>query len=116
MENSLTVKLGDFKCHPCPCTTVTYVALDSVTHPTTQTEPPTVIASEHSERGNLPAMENAPNLHSDKKIATTATQSRNDSNDFSGCLKPKFNPVCHCEPEQSSGVAIQFCRQAKQTP
>ena len=31
------------------------------THPTTQTEPPTVIASERSERGNLPTMENPPN-------------------------------------------------------
>ena len=30
-------------------------------------------------RGNLLTMENAPNLHSDKGIATTATQSRNDS-------------------------------------
>ncbi|MBQ9601097.1 MAG: hypothetical protein IJR46_03710 [Neisseriaceae bacterium] len=36
-------------------------------------------------------MENAPNLHSDKKIATTATQFRNDSNDFSGCLKQNNN-------------------------
>ncbi|MBO7380830.1 MAG: hypothetical protein J6U05_04065 [Neisseriaceae bacterium] len=34
MENSLTVKLGDFKCYPCPCTTVTYVALDKNAHPT----------------------------------------------------------------------------------
>ena len=34
MENSLTVKLGDFKCYPCPCTTVTYVALDREAHPT----------------------------------------------------------------------------------
>ncbi|MBR5940339.1 MAG: hypothetical protein IKZ88_03700 [Neisseriaceae bacterium] len=34
MENSLTAKLGEFKCYPCPCTTVTYVALDKVAHPT----------------------------------------------------------------------------------
>jgi hypothetical protein len=40
----------------------------------------TVIASRDlSRRGNLHAMENAPNLHNNKKIATTATQSRNDS-------------------------------------
>ena len=59
----------------------------SKTHLTTQTEPQTVIASEHSERGNLLATENAPSPYSDKEIATTATQSRNDSSDFLGCLK-----------------------------
>ena len=34
MENSLTVKLEEFRCYPSPCTTVTYVALDKVAHPT----------------------------------------------------------------------------------
>ena len=57
------------------------------THPITQTEPQTVIASEQSERGNLPATENAPSPYSDKKIATTATHACTDGNDFSGCLK-----------------------------
>ena len=47
---------------------------------------PTVIASLDASQGvrNLPTMENAPKPHSDKEIATPATQARNDGNDFSG--------------------------------
>ena len=50
---------------------------------------PTVIASLDASQGvrNLPTMENAPKPHSDKEIATPATQARNDGNDFSGSLK-----------------------------
>ncbi|MBQ9681864.1 MAG: hypothetical protein IJV35_01180 [Neisseriaceae bacterium] len=36
-------------------------------------------------------------------------KSRNDTGrkNLSGSLKPKFNPVCHCEPCGKHGVAIQ---------
>ena len=72
------------------------------THPTMIT----VIASEQSERGNLPAMENAPNPYSDKEIATTATHACNDGNDFSGCLKINTTPP-NCKNSVIASLAMQ---------
>ena len=35
-----------------------------------------------------------------------------EEKNLSGNLKPEFNPACHCEPEQSSGVAIHSMTQS----
>ena len=35
-----------------------------------------------------------------------------DNENVSGSLKPEFNSACHCEPEQSSGVAIHSMTQS----
>ena len=48
---------------------------------------------------------------SNNRDSSLATQVQNDEM-FSGCLKPEFNPACHCEPEQSSGVAIHSMTQS----